>query len=224
MLIFNTKMLTTPKGFTLIETAFVIIVLGVIVSILTSLVPQRLKAGKNDATQAIVADSDQALEGYLAAFGRLPCPDTSGDGFENRSNSGTPANFADDTCSAYVGDLPFRTVGLPAGQDSWGSSLEYAVHADLIGNASVTLCASLKSIIVSVAACDTAKLHATSSGSSVNQACLVISSGPNRQRDGLNSGSDLEFEAPDRLPVSDYDDILVSRPFVNLYGRHCTGL
>lgn len=52
--------------------------------------------------------------------GSLPCPDTDGDGFENRVGS---------TCSALKGLYPFRTLGSGELKDSTGNRLWYVIDA-----------------------------------------------------------------------------------------------
>ena len=76
--------------------------------------------------------ADVALLGYISATGRCPCPDIDSDGLENRSDGGTLGNLSDDTCASYVGNLPYRTIGLSAITDPWKNPLRYAVYEDLI--------------------------------------------------------------------------------------------
>lgn len=47
----------------------------------------------------------------------LPCPDTDGDGLENRTG---------ETCTQAQGNLPWVTLGA-ASQDAWGNRLQYSV-------------------------------------------------------------------------------------------------
>jgi hypothetical protein len=58
---------------------------------------------------------------FVKTNGFLPCPDTSGDGKENRV---LVAPFA---CIDEVGLLPFLDLGLPS-EDAWGQPFLYAVN------------------------------------------------------------------------------------------------
>lgn len=62
----------------------------------------------------------QALEYQLIQTGHLPCPDTNGDGFENRHSTGR--------CLANHGRLPFLTLMTTHSSDAFGSPIYYAVH------------------------------------------------------------------------------------------------
>lgn len=89
------------RGYTLIELAIVISVLGLIAVLLWrfgSLASQRI--AETESPQ-ILADANQALIGFAMVNHRLPCPDTSatGDGLEHCGG-------------AVIGRLPIVTLGL----------------------------------------------------------------------------------------------------------------
>jgi len=87
------------QGYTLIELAFGLVVLGVLVVALWRFgftATQRIE--QMEAPQTLVA-ADQALIGFIAANNRLPCPDTDNDGLENCGG-------------AAIGRLPVVTLGL----------------------------------------------------------------------------------------------------------------
>jgi prepilin-type N-terminal cleavage/methylation domain-containing protein len=217
-------MLIKKKGFTLIEMALVIMVIGIIVSAVTSIVPEFIQSGKIKKTQAIVDKNIYAIEGYLAANGRCPCPDTDGDGLEDRDDQSTPGNATDDTCGAgdiYEGGLPYRTIGLSSGQDSWGSALRYAVYDNSTKTNSTKLCEMLGRFVRR--AYDGTFLHTDSGGVELNQAYAVVSAGPDKDFDGKNSTLDMEYEIPGKMGDPDYDDILKVCSFVFLHGKHCSG-
>jgi len=68
----------------------------------------------------ILNQSLSALEFYLLREAHLPCPDTTGDGLENRHSTGR--------CSANQGRLPFLTLLLNRPYDGFGQPIYYAVH------------------------------------------------------------------------------------------------
>ena len=231
-------------GFTLIEMAVVMVIAGVIISIMATVLPSLLQAGKIKKSRAILEKLNYAAQGYVSATGRLPCPDISGDGKEDRNDGGTAGSPADDTCVAYVGDLPYLTLGLSSGEDVWGNRIKYGVYEDLVKTTAATgsnpLCSSIDTIIQYYDPqhqnnpTDTAKLHATDvAGSSTRNIAYVLVSGGMKDLDedaadtyfdGFNEGTDLRFDSPDRIefhgdPVSSrYDDLMQSASLTYLNG------
>ncbi|MDR3298807.1 MAG: type II secretion system GspH family protein [Candidatus Accumulibacter sp.] len=115
---------SNANGFTLVELTIVL----VIVALLTGMMLGPLSAQKDlqnvRETQRQLADIGEALMGYAAshqaADGRphLPCPDTTGDGFENRAG--------DNTCVDQQGRLPWTDIGV-GHEDAWGNRFSYRV-------------------------------------------------------------------------------------------------
>lgn len=119
------------QGFSLIEMAFVLVIitllLGGLLVPFTTQVEQRRIAETNKAMEEI----KEALVGYALSHSAtvatngtlqpyLPCPDTNGDGLEEgRDGVGN--------CPAENGNLPWATLGVsPA--DAWGNRFHYAVR------------------------------------------------------------------------------------------------
>jgi prepilin-type N-terminal cleavage/methylation domain-containing protein len=218
------KIFLKQQGFTLVEMALVMVVIGIILSIVSSVAPQFILSGKIKKAQAIVDKNIYAIEGYLAANGRCPCPDTDGDGLEDRNDQGTPGDAKDDTCGAgdiYEGGLPYRTLGLSSGQDNWGTALRYAVYDNCTRTNQTDLCGDLSDFVGGTY--DGTLLHTDSEGTEINHAYVVVSAGQNKTFDGKNSTLDMEYEVPDKMGDPDYDDILEVGSFSVLFGKHCSG-
>ena len=108
-----------PRGFSLVELAIVLSILGLLsIGALSALRIQTERARLAE-TRELLADAREALLNFAAVSGRLPCPAPDAGG------------LAAGTCSATLnkvikGHLPWQTLGLIS-TDPWGQSLRYAV-------------------------------------------------------------------------------------------------
>ena len=106
-------------GFTLIELAIAIAIIGLLLGALLVPLATHSHASKNRATERDLKEIKQALIGFAISTGRLPCPDTTGNGLENRP---VPPD-----CVALEGNLPWSTLGVAA-VDPWGYMFRYRVN------------------------------------------------------------------------------------------------
>lgn len=89
-------------GFSFIELAFVITVLGLIAGLLAQVVPALRRASADARSVRNLAEVENALLAFASVQGRLPCTDTDGDGVEDAA-----------ACVA-VGGVPYATLGFSA--------------------------------------------------------------------------------------------------------------
>ena len=59
-------------GFTLIELAVVMVIVGIIISIMATVLPSLIQSAKIRKARAILEKADYALDGFLAANGLCP--------------------------------------------------------------------------------------------------------------------------------------------------------
>ncbi len=122
MLILSRTMQRQQSGFTLVEIAVVLVIVGFLVGSFIGSFAQRIDTTRRDNTKKELDEIKKILKAYtysqLNPF--LPCPDTSipPDGFEDRLASGL--------CNAAVGILPYATLGIGHG-DAWGTRYSYWV-------------------------------------------------------------------------------------------------
>lgn len=101
------------SGFSLIELGVVLLVLAVIGIGLWRLVPEVLELGDSGDGRALDRVED-AVEGFVLARHRLPCPDSDGDGEEN--------------CGEIEGEVPWETLDV---EPSLADGLRYGISAGL---------------------------------------------------------------------------------------------
>jgi prepilin-type N-terminal cleavage/methylation domain-containing protein len=93
------------RGFSLIEIAVVIAVISVLIAIVAAPLAGQIERRRIEETQKLLETAKDALHGFAAANGRLPCPATA-------ASAGQEAPLGGGTCSAAVGFLPAATLGL----------------------------------------------------------------------------------------------------------------
>lgn len=115
-------------GFTLIETAIILIIASLVISSLLVPLSVQFDMSQMENTQKRLAGVKRSLINYYAVhYGRLPCPDIDvpADGLENRNN--------DMSCGAVAGSLPWRNLNINKAIDAWGNLLGYRVSQYYIG-------------------------------------------------------------------------------------------
>ncbi|MGH8602913.1 MAG: prepilin-type N-terminal cleavage/methylation domain-containing protein [Gammaproteobacteria bacterium] len=123
-------------GFTLIEIAIVLVVLGLLLAGLIGPMGTRIEQEERERTRAILEEIKEALYGFAIAQGRLPCPDSDGDGREDPTGGGCASGAPNDV----VGNLPWVDLAVPE-EDAWGRRFRYRVtpsYADDVSADTVT--------------------------------------------------------------------------------------
>ena len=116
-------------GFTLIEMAVVVAVIGLLLGSLLVPLATQVEERRLGEVRRTLDDAREALLGFAMANGRLPCPASSAsNGAENPLGGGACTNN-------YNGFLPAATLGITPTDaqgyavDPWGNRIRYAVTA-----------------------------------------------------------------------------------------------
>ena len=135
------------QGFTLVEMAIVLVILGFVLgALLLPLRAQREQAAQIQ-TEYTLENAKQALLGYAQQQGRLPCPATNNgtatfpDDTGNANPLGgthniTPPSPAVPNCAVQSGFFPAATLGIQPTDaqgfalDAWNNRIRYAVTAN----------------------------------------------------------------------------------------------
>lgn len=229
-------------GYTLVELATVLGILGVLTLTTHSAVESMQQSRLHNASQAHAETARQALRAYVLRNKRLPCPDTSAEGDRGRAAA---------SCGAAAGWLPYETLGLETPERS--RRIRYGVHRsatiDLVEPAPSSVdepdfegrsgMAALLAALAVAAPTGGAPYYAaefidggaTCNGARpVNPAFVLVApaadmdgsagvapgfDGPNR---GFATGTDLCVASPSRPPDSRYDDVVVAESAAALLG------
>lgn len=118
-------------GFTLIELAVVMLVIGLLAGGILATGAALQQLNEERQAQRDMVHIREALIGYAlsGAVPRLPCPDLDNDGLEDRLGS---------NCLAQSGMLPWRTLGLGV-RDPWGQRYSYHVDPGFSASAGIDL-------------------------------------------------------------------------------------
>jgi prepilin-type N-terminal cleavage/methylation domain-containing protein len=209
-------------GFSLVEIAIVLVIVGLMVGGLLTPLSMQLEQRKAADTQRALDDAREALVGFAVRYGYLPCPAISAsDGQEDRSGS----RCTDERREGY---LPWATLGL-ARLDAWNHLYRYSVTPafadsanrfklvtarditvytrDGLGNlAAATAAADIPAVILS---------HGKNGYGATSDAGLRLANGSRSNEDEQNNiGADVNFMARNAsdnraLPGGEFDDMVV---------------
>lgn len=176
-------------GFTLIEMAIVMIIIGLIISMLATVMPTLIRTSKVKKARTDLETVDLALRGYLTANGKLPL-----------AANGT-AN----------GDIPSSSLLLATPNDLWGRPIKYSVNVALTTTTFTDLQTTLNT------ACSGAAPPQVSPATAM--AYVIFTTGRNLVEDGgTNNPSGGIYDSPTRVICDNpttcspyYDDLMMAR-------------
>lgn len=211
------------RGFTLLEMAIVLVIVGLLLGGLFGSLGAMQGRQRTDQTARQLGEIREALIGFAAANGRLPCPaapatpnTTVGAGLERTPNAGG--------CTGGVaGVVPWATLGLPEG-DAWGRRFTYRVapafarsgtpltlttagNLNVRNRAAVLLAGQVPAVVIS---------HGANAFGSRGPGGALAAAGTNAA-EIENSDGDIDFVAD--TPTTAYDDQVMWLSTTVLAGR-----
>jgi prepilin-type N-terminal cleavage/methylation domain-containing protein len=124
-------------GFTLVEMAIVLVILGFVLSaLLLPLQAQRQQLAQAQ-TENTLENAKRALFGFAQSRGRLPCPATA-------ASNGAELPLGGGICTQQVGFLPAATLGVEPTDaqgfalDAWNNRIRYAVTQSSVAGTPAT--------------------------------------------------------------------------------------
>jgi prepilin-type N-terminal cleavage/methylation domain-containing protein len=127
------------RGFTLVEIAVVIVVLGFLLAMIAGIATTLIGQQRREMTRQRMAGVETALALFVSQNKRLPCP-ADGRIAGNAAGAGTEARSVGGVCqiggaanTQTHGVLPWQTLGLaePDITDGWGNRLTFRVAPEL---------------------------------------------------------------------------------------------
>jgi len=179
------------KGFTLIELAIVMIIIGLLIGVGVSLLPGLINQQKYTQNQSLLNQNYNAIIGFIIKNGRAPFA----------SNNSTNGEESKGTANGY---FPYITVG-GLQKDAYGNTFYYAVNTQLAStNSTTNFCQTLMNITKS----NVNTINFPGQTMSIPDVFVLISAGANNKLDPPNSivPSNYIF-ASEQYPLSqNYDD------------------
>jgi prepilin-type N-terminal cleavage/methylation domain-containing protein len=197
------------RGFSLIELAIVLVIVTLLIGGLAVPLTAQIQARRIAETKKILEEAREAVLGFAMTHSadspptnrHLPCPDTDGDGQEDRGATGP--------CISPFGWMPWVTLGT-APQDAWGNRLRYAVNPTFANSAAGF--SDTTALSDPLVVCRSNTCSASTPDVADNVVFVLVSHGPNGWGARNINGSTLAAPSgPDEADNLDVDLTFVSR-------------
>ncbi len=189
------------KGFSLIEMAIVLIIVGLLLTGLFAPLSAQLELHRNEETRLVLDEAKEALVGYVIANKFLPCPDTTA-----IPNGTEGARGVSNQCTILEGVLPWQILGV-RGVDAWGRYIRYRVSTNFSNN------------VVFFNISDTGDIRVNSDTGTLTTSAIaaLVSHGPN----GLGGKNTTQASPANQMPAPmGIDELENSNGFNMIYMNH----
>lgn len=202
-------------GFTLVEVAVVLLIIGILLGSILGPVAQQRENRNIQTTVSLLQEAHDSLLGFAALNGFLPCPATLGsNGLESRSGG------ANNNCTNEHGYLPSNTLGISGKfnannllTDAWGSPVRYSLSNVATWEYAKKI--TMQSVPATYSICNAANCSAGTVTAS-NIVAVIYSIGPDRnaapasadQQDNLDGDDQFVSRIPTEGANTGFDDIV----------------
>ncbi|HWU34484.1 MAG TPA: type II secretion system protein [Methylovorus sp.] len=198
----------TSSGFSLVELSIVLVIVGLVLAGMLVPLSAQIDQKNYNETQRAMLEMRDGLIGYASSNGYLPCPDTTGDGAEER-------DAASGACLATEGNIPWAELGMGK-QDAWGQNYQYRVTKEFANSTTRFNLSTAPSMTITDVSGVTLALRVPA---------VIVSKGKSGAGAGVseqeNSDKDDSFvsDVPSAVAGNEFDDIVVWVPSTLLFNR-----
>ncbi len=196
-------MKTNQAGFTLVEMAIVLVIIGLLLGGLLMPLGAQMEQRRISETQKALDEISQALLGFVIANKYIPCP-ADPSLASGAAGAGQARAFAAGACTGgSSGVLPWATLGVSE-TDAWGNRYTYRV----------TVVFADTTTFFTLSSPGDSTIHATSGGTLIASAipAVIVSHGKNGSGAYNTAGTQLAVSADaDEVENSDSDTDFVSK-------------
>lgn len=222
----DTSTYPTQSGFSLVEMAIVLTIVGVLLAGLLPSLSGQIEQQRRNETRKQLNEIKDALTGFAIIYGRLPCPanGTLNTGVEATTGAGAAlvCNSITAGSNSSRGVVPWTTLGVSE-TDAWGRRFSYQVtstFADGANGTGVGTCNTAQGVSFQI--CSQANLDVLSTVGGANVAtnvpAVVVSHGVNGKGAFTPQGIQISGAAGDELENANTTNSLVSHdPVQNGY-------
>ncbi|GAB7563885.1 hypothetical protein LG202_19240 [Methylobacillus methanolivorans] len=203
------------QGFTLVEMAMVLVIVGFVISALLIPIGAQRDIHYIEANRSALKTINEAIIGFVVLNGRLPCPAPAMSADVELTNGGI------EDCSSNQGKegfLPWRTLSVDA-TDAWRGRWHYRVDQGFTNSTSFStkMLAAPTTQFLFIDDLDLQDANGNSllsSSAPERPLAIVFSAGKNLMADGHNAVVDNVYQVSDFS--NNYDDMLIwlSRPIL----------
>jgi len=214
------------RGFTLVELAMSLLVIGLLVGTLILPVTGQLNARAIGETEKTMENIKEALIGYAVMNAKLPCPAA-----VVSNPAANDLGTSQSTLCGQEGFVPWAELGIGKVTDAWGFPIRYRVDSayTIANTTSVGLPADLKTTNNIKVSRDYPQpdgsvvnnplvSQETDSSSSSKIIVLLLSYGNDHTPNGTNADGDTNYISNEYMSGS-FDDIIVWLPKTTLLAR-----
>jgi prepilin-type N-terminal cleavage/methylation domain-containing protein len=208
-------------GFTLLEMAVVLLIVGLLLSGLLPTLSAQAEQQRIADTRKQMNEIRDALLGFAVSKGRLPCP---ADGtLTSENNAGlelTAGSGVAMVCSSNRGVVPWVTLGMNE-TDAWGRRYSYRITSTFADGEDGTgsNCAVSSGVSFQLCSLGNLTVYKTSGGAKVsdNLPAVIVSHGQNGLGAYTQQGKQINGVADDESENTDNNNAFVSKEFTTTF-------